>query len=106
VLNVASRLATGSTLECLACTLFRTGLSSTSRTYGNLATILSDGGLHCDSRMTGEGRSFRECANDGIKGVRRRKAVSCSPGTVVADYVPFYYATRSAMMSSSTWCRR
>lgn len=68
--------------------------------HANLAGILAEGGLHGDSRMTARGRAFRECANEGIKGGRRARVVSCPPDGVVADYVPFYYAPRSPMMSS------
>lgn len=68
--------------------------------HANLTAIVADGGLHCDSHMTQESRPFRECADDGIKGARRAKRVPCPPGGAVADYVPFYYATRSPMMSS------
>jgi hypothetical protein len=66
----------------------------------NLAGIVADGGLHSDSRMTASGRKLIECANPGVKGDRRSKVVPCSPGGVVADYVPFYYAPRSPMMSA------
>lgn len=66
----------------------------------NVAGIVAAGGLHSDSLMSGGGRVFRACANEGIKGNRRTKPVPCPPGGVVADYVPFYYATRSPMMSA------
>lgn len=39
-----------------------------------------------------------EIGNRTIKAQRARRAVPIPPGGVVADYVPFYYATRSPMM--------
>lgn len=68
--------------------------------HANLVGIVADGGLHSDSRMMASGRAFTECANEGVKNDRRTRAVSCPPGGVVADYVPFYYAPRSPMMSA------
>jgi hypothetical protein len=41
-----------------------------------------------------------EVGDLGIKGNRRARAVPVSPGGVVADYVPFYFAPRSPMMFS------
>lgn len=68
--------------------------------HANLAGIVASGALHSDSRMMASGRTFTECANEGVKGDRRTRVVPCSPGGVVADYVPFYYAPRSPMMSA------
>lgn len=72
---------------------------------GNVPGIVAAGGLHSDSLMTGGGYAFRACANEGIKSNRRTKPVPCPPGGVVADYVPFYYATRSPMMSAISYGR-
>ena len=63
----------------------------------NLVTIVQDG-LHCDSDVTATRRSFTEVGNQGIKSQRRSRAVPISPGGVVADYVPFYFAARSPML--------
>jgi hypothetical protein len=68
--------------------------------HANLTGIVADGGLCSDSQMMASGRTFTECANDGVKGNRRTRVVPCPPGGVVADYVPFYYAPRSPMMSA------
>ncbi len=68
--------------------------------HANLAGIVAAGGLYGDSRMMASGRVFTECAHEGVKNDRRARAVSCPPGGVVADYVPFYYAPRSPMMSA------
>lgn len=68
--------------------------------HSNLPGILTAGGIYCDSTMTNSGAKFTECADEGIKGGRRSRKVNVPPGGVVADYVPFYYATRSPMMSA------
>lgn len=68
--------------------------------HSNLAGIIADGGLHCDSTMAAGGRPFTECANEGIKSGRRTRLVDADPFGVIADYVPFYYAARSPMMSA------
>ncbi|MGA6165979.1 type II toxin-antitoxin system toxin DNA ADP-ribosyl transferase DarT [Amycolatopsis magusensis] len=68
--------------------------------HTNLAGIVADGGLHSDARMAVLGRMLTECANEGVKRDRRTRVVPCPPGGVVADYVPFYYAPRSPMMSA------
>jgi len=66
----------------------------------NLASIVQDEGLYSDVIMTRTGRQFRECAEIGIKETRRNKAVPVEPYGCVGDYVPFYYAPRSPMMSA------
>lgn len=63
----------------------------------NLATIAQDG-LHCDSNVTAAGRSITEVGDQKIKSRRRCRIVPISPGGVVADYVPFYFAERSPML--------
>ncbi len=63
----------------------------------NLATIVRDG-LRCDSAIQATGLLLQEVGNRDIKSMRRDREVPVSPGGVVADYVPFYFATRSPMM--------
>jgi hypothetical protein len=46
---------------------------------------------------------FTECADAGIKMVRRMKPVPVHPYRFVGDYVPFYYAPRSPMMSAISY---
>lgn len=65
----------------------------------NLPTIARDG-LRCDSDVQPSGLLRQEIGNQGIKDLRRRRQVPEPPGGVVADYVPFYFAPRSPMMSA------
>ena len=65
----------------------------------HLASIVQHG-LVCDSRAHEPGVLQIEVGNTGIKEGRGRRVVPVGPGGVVADYVPFYYAPRSPMMSS------
>ena len=43
---------------------------------------------------------LNEVGNRDIKNQRRRARVPLPPGGVVSDYVPFYFAPRSPMMSA------
>lgn len=65
----------------------------------HLASIARDG-LCCDADAQANGRLAVEIGNVGIKDRRRHRAVPLPPGGVVADYVPFYYAARSPMLSA------
>jgi len=55
-----------------------------------------ENGLVCDSQVGG--LLTQEAGDRGIKERRRRAAVTCYPGGVVADYAPFYFAPRSPML--------
>lgn len=57
-------------------------------------------GLLCDNHAQAEGLLSIEVGNTGIKGRRATRPVTVRPGGVVADYAPFYFATRSPMMFS------
>lgn len=50
--------------------------------------------------MSSNSETFTECASTEIKGARRTKPVPVHPHKCVGDYVPFYYAPRSPMMSA------
>lgn len=65
----------------------------------HLATIVEHG-LVADSLAQTNGLLAVEVGNVGIKAQRQRRAVHLPPGGVVADYVPFYFAPRSPMMSA------
>jgi hypothetical protein len=67
---------------------------------GNLPTIMKGGCVLADSLVRGGGVAINECGNIEIKERRRTVAVPISPGGVVSDYVPFYFAPRSPMMFS------
>lgn len=63
----------------------------------HLPTVASQG-LLCD---TGAGAVLMtEVGNRGIKDQRRRRPVEVGAGGVVGDYVPFYFAPRSPMLSA------
>lgn len=65
----------------------------------HLSTIVARG-LLSDTRAQGEGLLAVEVGNTQIKDRRSSRTVPVDPGGVVADYVPFYFAPRSPMMSS------
>lgn len=66
----------------------------------NVARIVAAGGVHPDAVMASNPRGFIECASADIKAARRTKPVPVHPFGCVGDYVPFYYAPRSPMMSA------
>src|SRR5581483_5076142 len=63
----------------------------------HLPTVASEG-LLSDTRA-GDVLTT-EVGNRGIKDQRRRRPVEVGAGGVVADYVPFYFAPRSPMLSA------
>lgn len=65
----------------------------------HLETVVENG-LLADTTAKSAGLLTVEVGNQGIKDQRRRRAVPVAPGGVVADYVPFYFAPRSPMMSA------
>jgi ssDNA thymidine ADP-ribosyltransferase, DarT len=64
----------------------------------NLPAILDAGALLSDTTVCDRGLLANEAGEPEIKNRRRRHPVTCPPGGVVADYVPFYFAPRSPMM--------
>ncbi|HMQ24598.1 MAG TPA: DUF4433 domain-containing protein [Acidimicrobiales bacterium] len=64
----------------------------------NLPAILEAGALVSDTTVVAQGLLANEAGNPEIKARRRSQPVTCSPGGVVGDYVPFYFAARSPMM--------
>ncbi|GAA1746052.1 type II toxin-antitoxin system toxin DNA ADP-ribosyl transferase DarT [Luedemannella helvata] len=66
---------------------------------GHLTAIGQDG-LLSDSAAQRTVSFKIEAGNVGIKEQRRQRPVPVPPGGVIADYVPFYFAARSPMMSA------
>ncbi|WP_159460476.1 DUF4433 domain-containing protein [Lentzea albidocapillata] len=66
----------------------------------NVPKIIAAGGIWPDNVMTNQSYAFRDCASADIKEARRTKPVPMPPYGCVGDYVPFYYAPRSPMMSA------
>lgn len=65
----------------------------------NLAGIVADGALLSDGDMIRRGGPAQPI---GMSGIKRRRVeeleVNCHPGTMVGDYVPFYFCPRSVML--------
>lgn len=65
----------------------------------NLAAIVRDGLVLCDATMFARGGPSVAI---GMSEIKRRRIeeipVSCHPGTMVGDYVPFYCCPRSVML--------
>jgi hypothetical protein len=65
----------------------------------NLEAIRAADMLRCDS-VAREGMTRTEVGDPDIKESRRQRVIPIEPGGRVGDYVPFYFAARSPMMSS------
>jgi ssDNA thymidine ADP-ribosyltransferase, DarT len=65
----------------------------------NLAAIVREGVLQSDAVMLARGGPS---VMIGMSEIKRRRieeiSVSCHPGTMVGDYVPFYFCPRSVML--------
>jgi hypothetical protein len=64
----------------------------------NLPGILRTGCLHCHRQLHQAGQHPVNIAYQGIQDRRASTRVSCGPGGVLHDYVPFYFAPRSPML--------
>ncbi|MDL2313832.1 DUF4433 domain-containing protein [Desulfovibrio sp. OttesenSCG-928-C14] len=64
----------------------------------NLSGILANRGLWSDLEREARGVANKNIAHSHIKERRRNTLVPVGPRGVVADYVPFYYCTRSPML--------
>lgn len=65
----------------------------------HLASI-AEHGLLSDTRARAAGYLTAEAGEPRIKQRRARRVVTAGPGGVVADYVPFYFRSRSPMLSA------
>ena len=65
----------------------------------NLQGIITDGGLFSEAKMLEQGRPIQSI---GLPHIKRRRLeeieVTCHPGTMVGEYVPFYFCPRSVML--------
>jgi hypothetical protein len=64
----------------------------------NLAGILAEQGLWSDVERARRSLNPRNIAYEHIKQRRLHRPVPVGPGGVVADYVPFYFCSRSPML--------
>lgn len=64
----------------------------------NLPGVLDADALLSDTIVCSRNLLSNEAGDREIKQRRRERPVTCPPGGVVADYVPFYFAPRSPMM--------
>ena len=65
----------------------------------NLASIMVDGGLWSDAERIKRGLEHQNVGLTEIKQSRlTEREVGCHPGTMVGEYVPFYFCPRSIML--------
>ncbi|CAN7343320.1 DUF4433 domain-containing protein [Acidovorax delafieldii] len=67
---------------------------------GNLPALCRAGALLSKTQCAAEGVAYQNIAHAGAQGVRAAKQVALPPGGLVHDYVPFYFAPRSPMLSA------
>jgi hypothetical protein len=66
--------------------------------FENLASIVDFGSLCCDRLNEANSLAKQEIGYLHIKERRKARKVPVEPNRVLADYVPFYFATRSPML--------
>lgn len=66
----------------------------------NLPGICAAGALLSKNAGAAAGIDYQNIAHKGAQGARAGRAVPNPPGGVVHDYVPFYFAPRSPMLSA------
>jgi len=64
----------------------------------NLPKILEEGALLCDRLCQAGNLTTRDIAYSDLKRRRALTPVEAGPGGTLADYVPFYFGTRSPML--------
>ncbi len=65
----------------------------------NLPMILEQGGIWCDRQAVERGLTQQSIGHSHIKKRREKKLVKVGPGGFLCDYVPFYFAHHSPMLS-------
>jgi hypothetical protein len=66
----------------------------------NLQAICRQGALLAKNVVAAIGVNYQNIAHVGAQGARAAKAVPVPPGGTVHDFVPFYFAPRSPMLSA------
>jgi hypothetical protein len=66
----------------------------------NLADICQSGVLLCKSESVAQGVQYQNIAHSGAQGARASRPVPDPPGGTIHDFVPFYFAPRSPMLSA------
>jgi hypothetical protein len=64
----------------------------------NLASILREGGLWCDSQRIARGLTNTNIGHSHIKNRRLSRPVTTAGGGMLGDYVPFNFCPRSVML--------
>ena len=64
----------------------------------NLPAIVAAGGLCCDAERARRSLRVTGIAHQHIKNRRAKRVVPVAAGGTLADYVPFYFASRSPML--------
>jgi hypothetical protein len=64
----------------------------------NLASIIADGELYSDAKVAAANKANTNIGMTEIKRRRLARPVSCCPDTMVGDYVPFLFCSRSVML--------
>lgn len=66
----------------------------------NLQAICAAGKLICKNKGAAQGSHYQNIAHAGAQGARADKSVPNPPGGNIHDFVPFYFAPRSPMLSA------
>lgn len=64
----------------------------------NLTVVLTRAALHAPNHVPNDGLVYKTIHNVDIQAQRRVTAISCGPGGVIHDYVPFYFGPRTPML--------
>ncbi len=64
----------------------------------NLSVVMQRGGLHAPNFTPNDGLAYKTIHKIDVQQKRADKQISCGPGGVIHDYVPFYFGYLSPMM--------